>query len=476
MRTFANISNGRPVPVSRTFPVANPATLETVGLAPLTSPSELDGAVAAARHTAQGAWATDSDLRRRALGRCADILLAHVDELSPLLSLEQGKPIAAARGEIHIAIKIAKYYATLPDRMETIRRSNTERVKAVRGPIGVVALIVPWNFPITILLMKLGPALWAGNTVVIKPAPTTPLSTLRLATLLSEAFPPGVLNTVTGDATVGEALVKHADIRKVSFTGSTATGRQVMQAAASTLKRLTLELGGNDAAIVLDDADPDAVAPRIFASAFNNAGQLCVAVKRLYVHERLYPQMVERLRGLARDLRVGPGSEPATQMGPVNNRPQLERVRELLDDARHRGGEVVDDGRSLPDLPGHFLRPAIVTRIDGSARIVAEEQFGPALPVMSFTDTESAVAQANASEFGLGASVWSRDPDRAADVAVRLETGNLYVNHHAIPPDPEIPFGGVKSSGFGHDLGEWGVDDFSLRRVLRIELPGEPAR
>jgi len=218
------------------------------------------------------------------------------------------------------------------------------------------------------------------------------------------------------------------------------------------------------------------VAPRIFASAFNNAGQLCVAVKRLYVHERLYPQMVERLRGLARDLQVGPGTEPATQMGPVNNRPQLERVRELLDDARHRGAEVVDDGRSLPDLPGHFLRPAIVSRIDESARIVAEEQFGPALPVMSFTDTESAVARANASELGLGASVWSRDSDRAAELAVRLEAGNLYVNHHAIPPDPEIPFGGVKSSGFGHDLGDWGVDDFSLRRVLRIELPGEPGR
>ena len=436
MRTFANISNGRPVPVSRTFPVANPATLETVGLAPLTSPSELDDAVAAAGQAARGAWATDSDLRRHALARCADILLAHLDELAPLLSLEQGKPIAAARREIQIAIKIAEHYAILPDRMETIRRSNTERVEAVRGPIGAVALIVPWNFPITILFMKLGPALWAGNTVVIKPAPTTPLCTLRLAALLSEAFPPGVLNSVTGDAAVGEALVKHADIRKVSFTGSTATGRRVMQAAASTLKRLTLELGGNDAAIVLDDADPDAVAPRIFASAFNNAGQLCVAVKRLYVHERLYPQMVEQLRGLARDVQVGPGSEPATQMGPLNNRPQLERVRELLDDARHRGGEVVDDG-SLPDLPGHFLRPAIVTRVDDSARIVAEEQFGPALPVMSFTDTESAVTQANASEFGLGASVWSGDPDRAADVAVRLEAGNLYVNHHAIPPDPE---------------------------------------
>jgi acyl-CoA reductase-like NAD-dependent aldehyde dehydrogenase len=476
MRTFANISNGRPVPVSRTFPVANPATLETVGLAPLTSPSELNDAVAAAGQAAQSAWATDSDLRRRALARCADILLAHIDELAPLLSLEQGKPIAAARREIQIAIKIAEHYATLLDRKETIRRSNTERVEAVRGPIGAVALIVPWNFPITILFMKLGPALWAGNTVVIKPAPTTPLSTLRLAALLSEAFPPGVLNSVTGDATVGEALVTHADIRKISFTGSTASGRRVMQAAASTLKRLTLELGGNDAAIVLDDADPDAVAPRIFASAFNNAGQLCVAVKRLYVHERLYPQMVERLRGLARDVQVGPGNEPATQMGPVNNRPQLERVRELLDDARRRGGEISDGGGSLPDLPGHFLRPAIVTRVDDSARLVAEEQFGPALPVMSFTDTESAVARANASEFGLGASVWSRDPDRAADVAVRLEAGNLYVNHHAIPPDPEIPFGGIKSSGFGHDLGDWGVDDFSLRRVLRIELAGEPGR
>jgi acyl-CoA reductase-like NAD-dependent aldehyde dehydrogenase len=476
MRVFANISNGRAVAADRSLPIANPATLETVGFMPSTSPAELEATVAAASRASQSSWAKDSDLRRRALGRCADILSAHIDDLAALLSLEQGKPVFAARGEINIAIRIARYYATLPDRRETIRINDRERIEAVRGPIGAVALIVPWNFPITILFMKLGPALWAGNTVVIKPAPTTPLSTLQLVTLVSEAFPPGVLNTVTGEAAIGEALVGHSDIRKVSFTGSTTTGRRVMQAAASTLKRLTLELGGNDAAIVLDDASPDEVAPRIFAGAFNNAGQLCVAVKRLYVHERIYPQMVERLQQLARDLQVGPGADPATQMGPVNNRPQFERVRDLLDDARRRGGDVVDDGRSLPDLPGHFLRPAIVTGLDASARLVTEEQFGPALPVMSFNDVESAIAQANASEFGLGASIWSSDPERAADLAVRLEAGNLYVNHHAIPPDPEIPFGGVKSSGFGHDLGDWGVDDFSLRRVLRVELPQEPAR
>lgn len=476
MREFANISNGRPVAAGRSVPIANPATLETVGLMPATSPSELDETVAAACRASRSSWASDSDLRRRSLDRCADILSVHMDELASLLSLEQGKPVAAARGEINIAIRIARYYATLPDRRETIRANDRERIEAVRGPIGAVALIVPWNFPITILFMKLGPALWAGNTVVIKPAPTTPLSTLQLAALVSEALPPGVLNTVTGDATVGEALVGHADIRKVSFTGSTTTGQRVMQTAASTLKRLTLELGGNDAAIVLDDASPDEIAPRIFASAFNNAGQLCVAVKRLYVHERIYPQMVERLQQLARDLKVGPGADPSTQMGPVNNRPQFERVRDLLDDARRRGGDVFDDGRSLPDLPGHFLRPAVVTGLDASARLVSEEQFGPALPVMSFSAVESAIAQANASQYGLGASVWSADLDRATDIAIRLEAGNLYVNHHAIPPDPEIPFGGVKSSGFGHDLGNWGVDDFSLRRVLRVELPQEPAQ
>jgi len=468
-----NLSGGRHVRASAAYSIFNPATLEVVGRAPLSTTSDLDDAVVSATTALRGDWSMDEGLRREALAACADILDQHIDELSRLLSLEQGKPVVSAAGEIRIAIRICRYYSGRIARSETIRKTDADRVTVLRAPVGVVGLIIPWNFPITILFMKLGPALWSGNTIVITPAPTTPLTTLRLADLLSAALPTGVLNTVTGEGDIGEALVAHAGIAKISFTGSTATGRRVMHSAASTLKRLTLELGGNDAAIVLEDANPDVVAPRLFASAFTNAGQLCAAVKRLYVHRRIYPQVVENLQQLARETKVGIGTVAATQMGPVNNRMQFDRIRGLMDEARAAGANVFDDGEVLPDLPGYFLRPAIVTGLREDARLVVEEQFGPVLPVLPFTDTEDAIAQANASEFGLGGSVWSDDPQHAIDVAARLEAGSLYVNSHAVPPDPEIPFGGTKSSGFGYELGDWGIDEFSIRRVMRVEHPAE---
>jgi acyl-CoA reductase-like NAD-dependent aldehyde dehydrogenase len=468
-----NLSGGRYVRACAAYSIFNPATLEVVGMAPLSTTSDLNDAVVAATTAQQGKWSRDDGLRREALAMCADILDRHIDELSRLLSLEQGKPLVSAAGEIKIASRICRYYAARIARSEIIRETDVDRVAVLRAPVGVVGLIIPWNFPITILFMKLGPALWSGNTIVIKPAPTTPLTTLRLADLLNAALPAGVLNTLTGEGDVGEALVAHPGIAKISFTGSTATGRRVMHSAASTLKRLTLELGGNDAAIVLDDANPDVVAPRLFASAFTNAGQLCAAVKRLYVHRRIYPQVVENLQKLARETKVGIGTAAATQMGPVNNRMQFDRIRGLVDEARAAGANVFDDGEALPDLPGYFLRPAIVTGLREDARLVVEEQFGPVLPVLPFTDTEDALAQANASEFGLGGSVWSNDPQRAIDVATRLEAGSLYVNSHAVPPDPQIPFGGTKSSGFGYELGDWGIDEFSIRRVMRVEHPAE---
>jgi len=473
IQDFQNLSGGKYVRGSTASSIFNPATLEVVGRAPLSTTSDLDDAVVAATTALKGKWSRDDGLRREALATCANILDRHIDELSGLLSLEQGKPVVSAAGEIRIASRICRYYAGRVTRSEMIRETVADRVAVMRAPVGVVGLIIPWNFPITILFMKLGPALLSGNTIIIKPAPTTPLTTLRLADLLSAALPAGVLNTVTGEGDIGEALVAHPGIAKISFTGSTATGRRVMRSAASTLKRLTLELGGNDAAIVLDDANPDVVAPRLFASAFTNAGQLCAAVKRLYVHRRIYPQVVENLQKLARETKVGIGTAAATQMGPVNNRMQFDRIRGLVDEARAAGANVFDDGEALPDLPGYFLRPAIVTGLREDARLVVEEQFGPVLPVPPFTVMEDAIAQANATEFGLGGSVWSGDPQRAIDVAARLEAGSLYVNSHAVPPDPEIPFGGTKSSGFGYELGDWGIDEFSIRRVMRVEYPAE---
>jgi acyl-CoA reductase-like NAD-dependent aldehyde dehydrogenase len=328
---------------------------------------------------------------------------------------------------------------------------------------------VPWNYPIAILFMKLAPALRAGNTVVVKPAPSTPLATLALLQAMAECLPEGVINTLAGGGEIGQALTRHAGVAKISFTGSTTTGRSVMAAAAPSLKRLTLELGGNDAAIVLEDADVSRTAARLYASAFSNAGQVCAAVKRVYVQRRIYRPLVEALEAIAQTVKVGAGDQADTQMGPVHNRAQRNFVRSLLDQAGKAGARVFGEGPALPNLPGHFLRPTIVSGLDQQAPLVQQEQFGPALPVVPFDTEEEAIAMAEDSEYGLGASVWSGDEDQALSIGRQLNTGSLYINAHAVPPDPEVPFGGAKQSGIGAELGDWGMDEFSQRCVVRIE-------
>jgi len=468
MAKYFNLVGGLRAKATSHYHVIDPATLQVVAQAPVSSLADVDDAVSSANDAARGSWATDATKRRSLLAQCAARIEAYRDELADLLSLEQGKPRAAAMGELSTAVHLLAHFARKPEHKETLRRRSSDYVEVVRSPIGAVGLIVPWNYPISILMMKLAPALWAGNTAVIKPAPSTPLTTLRLADLLADILPPGVINTVTGEGDIGQALVEHPGIRKVSFTGSTPTGIRVMRSAAPMLKRLTLELGGNDAAIVCQDANVDAIAPRIFANAFTNAGQLCCAIKRVYVHRSVFERMSDRLTEIARAWRVGPGLQATSQMGPLNNQAQRDHVRALLDDAVARGGSVRVGGTALPCYDGYFLTPAIVTGIGDESRIVSEEQFGPALPVMPFDSIDEAIERANNSEFGLGASIWSQDVAAAAELARRLEAVNLYVNQHAVPPDPELPFGGMKASGFGYELGDWGCDDFSIRKVLNV--------
>jgi acyl-CoA reductase-like NAD-dependent aldehyde dehydrogenase len=324
IQDFHNLSGGKPVRGSATYSIFNPATLEVVGTAPLSTTSDLDDAVVAATAELKGKWSGDDGLRREALEWAT--FLTGTSMNCPALEPRTGKPVVSAAGEIKIASRICRYYAGRMIRSEIIRETDADRVAVLRAPVGVVGLIIPWNFPITILFMKLGPALWSGNTIVIKPAPTTPLTTLRLAELLNTALPAGVLNTVTGEADIGEALVAQPGIAKISFTGSTATGRRVMRSAASTLKRLTLELGGNDAAIVLDDANPEIVAPRLFASAFTNAGQLCAAVKRLYVHQRIYVRSLQPQK-LARETKVGVERPPPRKWAPITTVVQFDRIQ-----------------------------------------------------------------------------------------------------------------------------------------------------
>ena len=334
----------------------------------------------------------------------------------------------------------------------------------VRRPLGVTAAITPWNFPIYTLVAKLGPALLAGNTVVAKPSPYTPLSSLALAAAVREVVPAGVLNVLGGSDALGAWLTAHPTVRKISFTGSVPTGKKIMRAAADDLKKVTLELGGNDPAIVLPDVDPKAVASKLFWGAFANSGQICVAIKRLYVHEDVYRPVLDALADVAQSVKLGPGLEPDTQLGPINNRPQFERVQELVADARKQGGRVVTGGEPLA-RPGYFYPPTLVTDVGEGVRLVDEEQFGTALPVIPYRDLDDAFAQANRTHYGLGGSVWTSDVARGEELAQRLECGVAWVNQHASLP-PTAPFGGVKWSGIGRENGRWGIEEFCELQVV----------
>src|SRR5262245_36077706 len=404
MNDFRLLINGRLVEGARTLDVINPATGRVMTTAPRADRAQLEQAVAAAKAAFPSWAATPLRVRAGLLARLADALEAETGAFARLLTQEQGKPLPQARGEIEFSVAALRYHAALDLPAEVLHEDAARKVVRRRKPLGVVAAITAWNVPMILLAIKVGPALLAGNTVVAKPAPTTPLTTLRFGELCAGILPPGVVNVIVDQNDLRAALTGHPDVAHVAFTGSTATGRKVMAGAAGTLKRLTLELGGNDAAVVLDDADPRAVTPKIYAAAMAIAGQVCVAIKRLYVHESLYDAVCDELGRLARETVVGDGLEPGTQMGPLQNRAQLERVKGFLEDARHNG-RIVAGG--LLDREGYFVQPTIVRDIPDDARLVREEQFGPILPVLRYTDLDDAIARANDTEYGLGGSVWS---------------------------------------------------------------------
>jgi acyl-CoA reductase-like NAD-dependent aldehyde dehydrogenase len=394
----------------------------------------------------------------------ADTLLASAGELAPILTAEQGKPLGDANIEVFAAAIWCQYFANLETPPQVIQDDAEARVEVVHRPVGVVAAITPWNFPLTLAFWKIAPALLAGNTLVLKPSPFTPLTTLKVAELLRDVMPAGVLNVVSGGDQLGAWMTGHPVPRKVSFTGSIETGKKVAMSAAPDLKRVTLELGGNDPAIVLDDADPAVVAKAIFAGAFNNNGQVCSAIKRVYVPESLYDQVVEGLVAQAGATKVGDGTEEGTKLGPINNAPQYERVKELVGDALSHGATAAIGGRAM-DGGGYFFEPTILTGLSDGTRIVDEEQFGPALPVISYRDVDDVVERANATHFGLSGSVWGADSDRATEVAGRLECGTAWVNTH-LALAPQQPFGGFKWSGVGVENGPWGLAEFTEVQVV----------
>jgi acyl-CoA reductase-like NAD-dependent aldehyde dehydrogenase len=316
-----------------------------------------------------------------------------------------------------------------------------------------------------LLGFKFAPALIAGNTLIVKPAPTTPLATLRLGELIKDVVPPGVVNIIADANDLGPAITAHPNIRKVSFTGSSATGARVMAGAAETLKRITLEMGGNDAGLVLGDIDPKELAPKLFRAAFGNCGQICIAMKRLYAHEDIYDELCDELATIAKATSVGPGVENQFDLGPLQNAAQFEKVLEMIDDARDKGTIIA--GGAAPERPGFFIEPTIVRDIEEGARLVDEEQFGPALPVIKFSDPTDAIGRINRSAEGLGGSVWSKDTEKAMELAKRLEAGTVWVNKHG-ELDPGIPFGGAKRSGIGTELGRRGLEEFTQLKVINM--------
>ncbi|MDP9091491.1 MAG: aldehyde dehydrogenase family protein [Actinomycetota bacterium] len=450
--------DGRAVSTPDTIDVVNPATGAMFAEAPDCSRDQLNLAMLSAQ-AAFTEWKSDLEFRRETMRAAAAALDDAAEDLALVATMEQGMPLPMSVGVVRKAAASLSSYAELEVPRSVIQDDEYAVVEVVRRPLGVIAAIKPWNVPITMAIATVAPALRAGCTVVLKPSPYTPLATLKLGEALRDVLPPGVLNVVSGADPLGQWMTEHPVPRGISFTGSIATGKRVNETAARDLKRVLLELGGNDAAIVLDDVDPTAVADKLFWRAFGNAGQVCMAIKRVYVPERLHGAIVEALVAKARSVRVGNGLDDGVEMGPINNKAQFERLQELVADAVAHGAIVASPGNALPDS-GYFFEPTILTEIADGTRLVEEEQFGPVLPVMPYRTVAEAIARANATHYGLGASVWSDDLSSAAKVAEQLEAGTVWINTHMVV-GPDQPFGGVKWSGVGSGNGIWGVQSFT---------------
>jgi phenylacetaldehyde dehydrogenase len=447
--------------------ILNPATGEAVGEAPVHSLGFLEEAVATAVGT-QPVWAAlGHDARSAALLKAADAVERSAEELAQLLSREQGKPLNGPNARFEVGACAAWLRATANTLLEPepIVDDGQTRAELHYKPIGVVGAIGPWNWPMMITIWQIAPALRMGNAVVVKPSEYTPLSVLALVKVLNEELPEGILSVVSGSRDVGARLAGHPAIGKVMFTGSTATGKAIIKSSADTVKRLTLELGGNDAGIVLPDADPKAIAEDIFWGAFINTGQTCAALKRLYVHTDIYDAVCEELATVAKAMPMGNGLDENNVLGPLQNKAQYDIVATLVQAAKDSGARVLLGGNPDTSQPGYFYPTTLVADIDNNNPLVTEEQFGPALPIIRYNTIDEAVEKANGLDVGLGASVWSSNPAAARDVATRIQAGTVWINKHGAV-DPRIPFGGAKQSGYGLEFGVEGLKALGIPQVI----------
>ncbi|WP_293697789.1 aldehyde dehydrogenase family protein [uncultured Agrococcus sp.] len=448
--------------------ILNPATGELIGRVPEHTTADVDAAIARAK-AAQPAWAALSDEQRvDYLNRVADAIDENAEALAGILSREQGKPLNGpnARFEVGGCAAWTRVPAGTPLPVEVVVDDGETYAEMHYRPLGVVGAITPWNWPMMIAIWQNVPSLRMGNTVVSKPSEYTPLSGLAINHVLNTVLPAGVLNTVVGGGELGARIVESEDIDKVMFTGSTKTGKKIIEASSGNVKRLTLELGGNDAGIVLDDVDPKAIAEGLFWGAFINTGQTCAALKRLYVPDSIYDSVVEALAEVAGNMPMGQGLDEQNVLGPLQNEMQFKVVDRLVQAAKDADARVVLGGDPDYEAPGYFYPTTIVADIDPENALVVEEQFGPALPIIRYSDLEEAIEQANALDVGLGGSVWSSDRDRAREVAARIQAGTVWINSHG-NINPFVPFGGAKQSGYGQEFGVAGLKAVAQPQVIQ---------
>lgn len=447
--------------------IFDPATGEPVGEAPVHTLEYLEQVIDAAQAAQPGWAALGHDGRSAALLKAADAVERSAEELARLLSREQGKPLNGpnARFEVGACAAWLRAAATIPLEPEIVVDDGLTRAELHYKPIGVVGAIGPWNWPMMITVWQIAPALRMGNAVVVKPSGNTPLSVLALIKVINEELPEDILAAVSCGREVGARLTNHPSIGKIMFTGSTAAGKAIIKSSADTVKRLTLELGGNDAGIVLPDADPKAIAQDLFWGAFINTGQTCAALKRLYVHDDIYDAVCEELTAVAAAMPMGNGLDENNVLGPLQNKAQYEVVANLVDAARDSGARILLGGNPDPDQPGYFYPTTLVADIDNDNPLVAEEQFGPALPIIRYSNVDDAVLKANGLDVGLGASVWSSDLSAAREVAARIQAGTVWINKHGAV-DPRIPFGGAKQSGYGLEFGVEGLKALGVPQVI----------
>jgi acyl-CoA reductase-like NAD-dependent aldehyde dehydrogenase len=459
------------------MPVVNPATEEVIAEVAAGTSDDLDSAVAAARAALGGPWGKMSARERgRLIWKLGEKLMQQADEVARLETLHNGKPITESRHvEIPMAADCLQYFAGWADKVhgDTIPVKGNALVYTQREPLGVVAAIVPWNFPLLIAMWKVAPALATGNTVILKPASQTPLTALAIGQLAIEAgFPPGVLNVLTGSgATLGQAIVDHPGIDKIAFTGDTSTGRGIMKSAADTLKHITLELGGKSPNIVFADADLDAALRGATVGIFYGKGEVCAAGSRLLVDKSIKDQFLSKVAERTKKMVAGDPLDPKTRLGAISSKGQLERVLNYVNIAKSEGASLVAGG-SRTDIgtgKGYFMLPTVFADVTPEMTIAREEIFGPVLAAIDFVDVDEAIARANDSAYGLAAGVWTRDIKKAHYVASRLQAGTVWVNTYNVY-DTAVPFGGYKQSGFGRDMSRYALDYYTQVKSVWVDL------